>query len=87
MQYIPQRAYGGIAARISLCHELLPHACDNAQITRSRAKHRQHNKHRSIWGCCLLWRRIVCNSQADFLHKILFFGKDAKVFLRKHYFC
>ena len=25
--------------------------------------------------------------QADFRHKILFFGKDAKVFLKKRYFC
>lgn len=38
-------------------------------------------------GVVFIVVRIVCNSQADFLHKILFFGKDVKVFLRKHYFC
>ena len=34
-----------------------------------------------------LWRDILCNSRTDFLHELLLFGKDVKIFLKtwKHY--
>ena len=31
----------------------------------------------------LFWQGHLCNSRTDFLHELLLFGKDVKVFLAK----
>ena len=55
---------------------------------KSKRFHLRHNKkHAPAAGRCLFLQDLLRDSRVDFLHKILFFGKDVKVFFEERYFC